>query len=237
MIQMNYVTGFPYYFESPLNTSMLKKAQKKGCFRYEIFDLKDYTLSKHKTIDDAPFSGKPGMLLKPEPFYRTMDHIQRSFGKHRVIYCGPEGKTLTQKVAHELAHEHMLTFLCGHFKGIDARVLDEFVTDRISIGDYIITGGELASVVVTDAVVRLVPGVLNDLNSAQTDSFESTLLDCDYYTRPETYRGKEVPEVLLSGNHQKADEWKQHNKEEKTRQYRPDLYKIYKEKNRGNENG
>ena len=230
LIHINYVTGFPEYFESPLNTSMLKKAQKKGAFQYEIFDLKDYTLSKHKTIDDVPFAGKPGMLLKPEPFFRAMDHIEKSFKTHRVIYCGPEGKTLDQKLARELAGEETLTFLCGHFKGIDTRVLDEYVTDRISIGDYIITGGELASVVVTDAVVRLVPGVLQNVNSANTDSFEDTLLDCDYYTRPEEYRGKDVPSVLLGGHHKKIDDWKLENKLHKTQKHRPDLYKKYKEK-------
>jgi tRNA (guanine37-N1)-methyltransferase len=231
MMHINYVTGFPDFFSSPLNTSMLKKAQKKSLFSYEIFDLKNYTLNKHMVIDDTPFAGKPGMLLKPEPFFRAMDHILESYGDHPIIFMGPEGKKLDQDIAKSFVNFETITFLCGHFKGIDQRVIDRYVTDRISIGDFIITGGELASLVMTDTVVRLIPGVLNDLGSATSDSFEDGLLDSDYYTRPETYREQSVPKVLLGGNHKEIEKWKLENKLLKTKEFREDLYKEYK-KNR-----
>ena len=226
-MQINIVTGFPQFFESPLTTSILAKAIKNNKCQVELFDLKDYTISKHKTIDDLPFAGKPGMLLKPEPFFRVMEEIKHRFDEHPIVYCGPEGEVFKQKIAKEMSHLKTVTFLCGHFKGIDSRVLNTFVTNYISIGDYIITGGELASLVVIDSIIRLIPGVLNDQNSASTDSFEDGLLDCDYFTRPENYKNIKVPDVLLSGNHKKINEWKLKNKLEKTEKFRPDLYNKY----------
>jgi tRNA (guanine37-N1)-methyltransferase len=222
-MHINYVTAFPEFFTSPFNTSMLKKAREKKIFLSEIYDLRDYTLSKHKQVDDEPYGGKAGMLLKAEPFFRAMQHITQIYPKHRVIYCGPEGEKLNQTLARELSKESHLTFLCGHFKGIDNRVLETFVTDRISIGDYIVTGGELAALTVTDALVRLIPGVLQDLSSANTDSFEDDLLDADYYTRPAQYLGLNVPDVLLSGNHELIEQWTIKKKLEKTKKFRPDL--------------
>lgn len=225
-MKINFVTGFPTFFDSPLQSSILKKAADKNCVSYCMYDLKDYTLSKHKTIDDEPFGGKPGMVLKPEPFFRVMTHLFELHGKHRVIYCGPEGETFSQPRAKALAKDETITFLCGHFKGIDHRVIDTFVTDRISIGDYIITGGELAALVVSDAVVRLLPGVLNTLKSAETDSFEDGLLDADHFTRPAEFRGHRVPDELLSGHHKNIEQWTQSNKIEKTKRFKPHLLDL-----------
>ena len=227
MIRINYVTGFPDFFESPFQSSMLKKAMQRDLFKPEVFDLKNYTVTKHKNIDDEPFAGKPGMLLKPEPFFRAMDEIENRFEKHTIIYCGPEGKQFSQKLAIEFSEQKCITFLCGHFKGIDQRVKDKYITDYISIGDFIVTGGELASLVITDAIVRLIPGVLNDIKSAKTDSFEDGLLDCDYYTRPDSYRNLKVPDALLSGNHAEIEKWKIQQRLNKTKLFRPDLYESY----------
>lgn len=220
---INIVTGFPEFFESPFNTSMLSKAREKNLVSIELFDLKNYTIDKHKTFDDTPFGGKNGMVLKPEPFFRVMDEINKRYDSHRVFYFGPEGQTFEQSMARSLSKEKVLTFLCGHFKGIDQRVIDEFVTDRVSIGDFIITGGELASLVVSDAIIRLIPGVLNDIVSAETDSFEDGLLDADYYTRPALYRDLSVPEVLLSGNHKMIDKWTEEIKIKKTEKFKPEM--------------
>lgn len=220
---INYVSGFPEFFESPFKTSMLRKAIKKEIVSAEMYDLKDYTLDKHKKFDDTPFGGKNGMLLKPEPFFRAMKDINKRYSSHKVISFGPEGEVFDQKKAKELSKEKVLTFLCGHFKGIDQRVTDEFVTERISIGNFIITGGELASLVVSDAIIRLIPGVLNDIASAETDSFEDGLLDADYYTRPADYEGKRVPDVLLNGNHKLIEDWTKKNKEEKTKKFKPEM--------------
>lgn len=222
-MDINIVTGFPGFFDSPLTVSMLGKAVDRGVCRYHRYDLREYTLDRHQQIDDEPYAGKPGMVLKPEPFFRAMDHIQALHEPHPVIYCGPEGERLTQSLARELATEQTLTFLCGHFKGIDHRVIDTYVTRRISIGDFIITGGELATLVVLDATVRLLPGVMNNAESADSDSFEDGMLDCDYYTRPAEYRGQRVPDVLNSGDHARIQEWKRQNKKEKTDRFRPDL--------------
>jgi tRNA (guanine37-N1)-methyltransferase len=227
LIRINYITGFPDFFESPFRSSMLNKAMKKELFVPEFFDLKNYSVSKHKNIDDEPFAGKPGMLLKPEPFFRAMDEIENRFQKHTVIYCGPEGKPFTQDLASSLSKKECITFLCGHFKGIDQRVKDKYVTEYISVGDFIITGGELASLIITDAIVRLIPGVLNDIKSAKTDSFEDGLLDCDYFTRPDSYRNLSVHDILLSGNHAEIEKWKFQQRLNKTKTFRPDLYESY----------
>ncbi|MCB0280420.1 MAG: tRNA (guanosine(37)-N1)-methyltransferase TrmD [Calditrichaeota bacterium] len=226
-MRINIVTGFPDFFEGPLTTSIMAKAIQKKKVTISLFDLKDYTISKHKTIDDQPFAGKPGMILKPEPFFRVMEEINIRFGKHPVVYFGPEGKQFNQEMAKEMQQWECMTFLCGHFKGIDFRVIEKFVTEFISIGDFIVTGGEIAAAVVTDAIVRLIPGVLNDLNSATTDSFEDGLLDCDYYTRPENYQDMRVPDVLLSGHHKQIENWKFEEKIKKTKKFRPDLYQTY----------
>ncbi len=219
------VTGFPRLFQGPLNESMLKRAQEKGAVEIEVVDLRDFTTDKHKQIDDYPYGGGPGMVLKPEPFFRAMDAIRKKAPDPdlKVILTSPQGRTYTQEVAKELSRRNDLVLLCGHYKGVDERVREYLANDEISIGDYILTGGELAALVIIDSVVRLLPGVLGDLDSARTDSFENRRLDCPYYTRPENLNGLRVPEVLLSGHHAEIARWRQEQALKHTQQRRKDL--------------
>ena len=173
------------------------------------------------------------MVMKPEPIFRAYDDVKKYLktDKCRVIFPSPDGKVFNQDEAKKLKSSNSLVFICGHYKGIDQRVRNEIVTDEYSIGDYVITGGELSSLVIADSVIRLIPGVLNNIESAETDSFQSNLLDCDYYTRPEVYRDKKVPEVLLSGHHKKIEDWKLNIKKQKTKKNRPDLWKKFNDEN------
>ena len=193
-----------------MESTMIKKAQNKELLKYETLNLFDYTDHPHRNIDDYPFGGGEGMVMKPEPIFRAFDNInsKNNLINHRVIYPTPDGKKFNQNEANMLKNHESLIFICGHYKGIDQRVRDTLITDEYSIGDYVITGGELSSLVIIDSVVRLIPGVLNNIESAQTDSFQSNLLDAPYYTRPESYRGLKTPEVLLSGHHEKIKNWK-----------------------------
>ena len=193
-------------------------------------DLFDFAELPQKRIDDYPFGGGSGLILKPEPIFRAYDQIVSVLSDNselRVIFPTPDGKVLNHKEAHRLSKVGNLIFICGHYKGIDQRVRDELVTDEISIGDYVITGGELASMIILDATIRLIPGVLNSYESAESDSFSQQLLDCSYYTRPETYREMHAPEILLSGNHGKIADWKKNQKMQKTKDRRPDLWEKY----------
>ena len=197
---------------------------------YSIYNLFDYTDEPHHRIDDYPFGGGAGMVMKPEPVFRAFNEASKSLdGKKslRVIYPTPDGKVLTQSIAQGLSVADQLVFINGHYKGIDQRIRDHIVTDEISIGDYVITGGELASSVILDSAIRLIPGVLNNIESADTDSFSHPLLDGPHYTRPEVYNGMQTPKVLLSGHHQKIDEWVNDQREYKTRERRPDIWKNY----------
>jgi len=224
-VRIDIVTAFPHLVESPLQESILRRAQKKGIVDIRVHDLREYALDKQHQVDDYPYGGGPGMVLKPEPFFRCVDHIRYSstVRQQRIILMSPQGKVFNQQMANELAQWEHLIFLCGRYKGVDERVVEALVTDEISIGDYVLSGGELPALVVIDAVVRLVPGVLGDLDSAATDSFQKNLLDAPYYTRPEEYRGLRVPDVLLSGHHQKIAEWREKQSLERTRKKRPDL--------------
>ena len=212
---------------------MIKKAQDKGLINYKILNLFDYADQPHQNIDDYPFGGGTGMVMKPEPIFRAFDDLKLNSkkGKMRVVYPSPDGKVFNQNEAKKLKENETLVFICGHYKGVDQRVRDNLVTDEYSIGDYVITGGELSSLVISDSVIRLIPGVLNNIESAETDSFESNLLDCEYYTRPEVYRDLKVPEILLSGHHQKIKDWKLKLKKEKTKNNRPDLWLKYNNEN------
>tara|TARA_Y100001960_G_C14704025_1_gene843325 strand:+ start:912 stop:1550 length:639 start_codon:yes stop_codon:yes gene_type:complete len=212
---------------------MIKKARNKSLIDYKTLNLFDYADSPHRNIDDYPFGGGTGMVIKPEPIFRAFDQIKQDLenADSRIIFPTPDGKIFNQNEAQKLGKNKNLVFICGHYKGIDQRVRDNLVTDEYSIGDYVITGGELSSLVISDSIIRLIPGVLNNIESAETDSFESNLLDCEYYTRPELYRDMKVPEILLSGHHQKIEEWKLKLKEEKTKKNRPDLWLKYKNKN------
>ena len=226
------ITPFPDVIDSFMNNSMIKKAIKKQVVTYEILDLFEYTNKLDHHIDDYPFGGGDGMVMKPEPIFRAFDSIKTKIeDSTKVIYPTPDGRKFSQDEAKKFIKNKNLVFICGHYKGVDQRVRDNLITDEYSIGDYVITGGGLSSLVIIDSIVRLLPGVLNNIGSAKSDSFESDLLDCNYYTRPEIYRGLKVPKVLLSGHHQKIKEWKLKQKQIKTKDNRPDLWLKYKNKN------
>ena len=227
------LTLFPDMIMSGLDTSILKRAMERGIIRAEAVNIRDYTLDKHQKVDDYPYGGGAGMLMQAQPVYDcTMavlsDIKQRSDKPTRVIYVTPQGKVFDQKMAEELAGEEELIFLCGHYEGIDERVLEEVVTDYVSIGDYVLTGGELPAMVIIDAVSRLVPGVLNNDESAMTESFDQGLLEYPQYSRPGIWHGKEVPPILLSGDHKKVEEWRREQAILRTKERRPDLYEKWR---------
>ena len=232
-MNIHFITPFPNVINSVMENSMIKKAQDSGLIDYKVYNLFEYADPPHHNIDDYPFGGGTGMVMKPEPIFRAFDDCKKHLKsvKSRVIFPSPDGLVFNQNEAKKLKSNGSLVFICGHYKGIDQRVRDEIVTDEYSIGDYVITGGELSSLVIVDSVIRLIPGVLNNIESAETDSFQDNLLDCDYYTRPEIYRDKKVPDVLLSGHHKNIEDWKMDIKKEKTKTNRPDLWKKFKEEN------
>jgi tRNA (guanine37-N1)-methyltransferase len=226
-MKIHIVTTFPKFFESPLDESMMKRARQREVVRIHVHDLRDFTTDKHRSVDDYPYGGGPGMIMKPEPFFACVEHIraEHDLSGARVILLSPQGETFSQKKANELAQEPALIFLCGHYKGIDERVHQYLATEELSIGDYVLTGGELPALVVIDAVVRLLPGVLGDLDSAVGDSFQTGMLDYPHYTRPEEFRGWRVPEVLMSGHHARIAQWRREQAEARTRARRADLLK------------
>jgi tRNA (guanine37-N1)-methyltransferase len=224
-MRIDIISGLPKLLESPLQESILKRSQDKGIVEIVVHDLRDYTHDKHRIIDDTPYGGGAGMVLKPEPFFECVESLKAQRTYDDVVFLTADGETLTQKIATELSLKDNIMFLCGHYKGLDQRVRDELVTREISIGDYVLTGGELAAAVVVDAVVRLIPGVINDGESALTDSFQDGLLGAPQYTRPPEYRGLKVPDVLLSGNHKDVDQWRQEQREQRTKTLRRDLFK------------
>ena len=236
VMRIDVITVFPKIMRDPLNESILKQARKRINLDVNIIDLRDFAQVKHRTVDDTPYGGGPGMILKPEPLFRALESVlsnEEEREKTRVIFPTPQGQLFDQEIAQELSKVEHLVFLCGHYKAVDERVIETWVTNEISIGDFIVSGGEIPALLMIDAIVRLVPGVLGDIESARTDSFQNYLLDCPYYTRPENFRGMRVPEILLSGHHQKIEEWRMKQRVERTRLRRPDLFKKYLElKNR-----
>ena len=224
------LTLFPEMVLSGLNTSILGRACEKGLITVEAVNIRDYTEDKHKKVDDYPYGGGAGMLMQAQPVYdacRAVMEKKESGRPARVIYVTPQGSVFRQDMARELAKEEDIIFLCGHYEGIDERVLEEIVTDYVSIGDYVLTGGELPAMVMIDAISRMVPGVLKNEESGEFESFHENLLEYPQYTRPEVWRGKKVPEVLLSGDHAKVDRWRLLCSIEKTKRVRPDLYEKY----------
>ncbi len=215
-MRIDIVTGLPRLLDSPLQESILRRAQEKGLAELVVHDLRDYTHDKHRTIDDAPYGGGAGMVLKPEPFFECVETLRLARQYDEVILLAADGEPLTQQLATELSLKQRLLLLCGHYKGVDQRVRDHLATRAVSIGDYVLTGGELAAAVIVDAVVRLIPGVLNDGSSALTDSYQDGLLGSPQYTRPADYRGMHVPEVLLSGNHDDIARWREAERERRT---------------------
>jgi len=221
-MRIDIITGLPKLLESPLQESILKRAQNKEIVEIVVHDLRAYTHDKHSIIDDAPYGGGAGMVLKPEPFFECVETLKAQRQYDEIIFLAADGEVLTQKIATQLSLKKNLMLLCGHYKGVDQRVRERLATREISIGDFVLTGGELAAIVVVDAVVRLIPGVLNDGESALTDSFQDGMLGCPQYTRPAEYRGMSIPNVLLSGNHREIEEWRQEQREQRTRRLRGD---------------
>lgn len=225
---MNYyvMTLFPEMVEQGLNTSIIGRAISNGLLSLKAVNIRDYTNDKHNHVDDYPYGGGAGMVMQAQPVYDCYKFIEKEINKKpRVIYLTPTGKTFNQEMSKELAKEENLVFLCGHYEGIDERVLEEIVTDNVSIGDYVLTGGELPAMVMIDSISRNINGVLNNETSAETESFSENLLEYPQYTRPEMFMDKKVPEVLLSGHHANIEKWRREKSLLKTYEVRPDLLK------------
>lgn len=223
MVRFDIITCVPDLLKSPFEHSILKRAIDKGICQVNIHNLRDYTLSRHKTVDDYAYGGGAGMVLQIEPIDKCISALKSERQYDDVIYMSPDGEVLTQRMANTLAMKTNLILLCGHYKGVDERVREHLVTREISIGDFVLSGGELAAAVVCDAVIRLIPGVLNDETSALTDSFQDDLIAPPVYTRPADYKGLTVPEVLLSGNDALIENWRHEQSIKRTRERRPNL--------------
>ena len=218
------MTLFPEMIETVMSGSIIGRAARKGLLEVHAVNIRDFSTDKHKHVDDYPYGGGAGMVMQPGPIYDCWESITAGMEtKPRVIYTTPQGKVFTQAAAKELAKEESLIFLCGHYEGVDERILEEIVTDNYSIGDYVLTGGELPAMVMMDAISRMVPGVLSNDASAGEESFENGLLEYPQYTRPEVFHGKSVPEVLLSGHHANIEAWRKEQSLQRTRERRPDL--------------
>jgi tRNA (guanine37-N1)-methyltransferase len=230
MMRIDIITIFPKMFEPVLNESIIKRAQNSNKVRILIHDLRDYTPDKHRKVDDRPFGGGSGMVMSPAPIFNAVEAVKSraKSPKCRVVLLCPQGKKLTQAVAKRLAKFKHLILICGHYEGVDERIRQHLVDEEISIGDYILTGGELPAMILVDAIVRLVPGVLGDKNSLNFESFEGNLLEYPHYTRPANFRGLTVPAVLLSGDHKRIEAWRRREALKRTRQRRPDIFLRYK---------
>ena len=222
-MRIDIITVMPEMLMSPLNTSILKRAQDKGLVDIVVHDLRDYTLDKHRRVDDYPFGGEAGMVMQIEPVDRAISHLKSQREYDEVIFTSPDGEVLNQPMANALSLKKNLIILCGHYKGIDYRIREHLITKEISIGDYVLTGGELPAAVIADAIVRLIPGAIGDEQSALSDSFQDNLLAPPVYTRPAEYKGWKVPDILLSGHEAKISEWKHEMAIKRTMQLRPDL--------------
>lgn len=225
-MRIDYLTLFPAMFEGVLNQSILKRAQEKDLLQVNTVDFRHFAENKHNQVDDYPFGGGQGMVLKPEPIFNAMDSIERTEDTRVILMC-PQGRPFTQAIANELSQAEHLVFICGHYEGYDERIREHLVTDEISMGDYVLTGGELPAMVMTDAVVRLLPDVLGNQQSHMDDSFQDGLLEFPQYTRPRIYKDMNVPDVLLSGNHAHIDNWRHEQKILRTWEKRPDLLEQY----------
>ena len=223
------LTLFPEMVRNGLNTSILARAMENGLISVECTNIRDYTHNKHNRVDDYTYGGGAGMLMQAQPIYDAYRAVTDRIGHSaRVVFMTPQGSVFNQQKAQELSEEEDLIILCGHYEGVDERVLQEIVTDNISVGDYVLTGGELPAMILVDAVSRLIPGVLNNSTSAHTDSFQDGLLEYPQYSRPEVWHDRAVPQILLSGDHAKVDEWRLCQSLIRTRERRPDLYDAYR---------
>ena len=223
MMRFDIITVLPGLLESPFAHSILQRAQKKGLAEIHVHNLRNYSTNKHKSVDDYPYGGGSGMVMMIEPFARCIDALRKEREYDEIVFMTPDGETFNQSIANQLSIKKNIIILCGHYKGIDQRIRDMFVTREISIGDYVLSGGELPAAVFVDAIVRLIPGVLSDETSALSDSFQGELLDAPVYTRPADWNGHKVPDILLSGNQAVIEEWRYEQALERTRQRRPDL--------------
>lgn len=222
-MRIDILTVLPEMIDSPLNCSILKRAQDKGLVEIAVHNLREYTTNKHRKVDDYPFGGDAGMVIQIEPVDRCISALKAERHYDEVIFTAPDGEVLNQRTANSLSMLDNIIILCGHYKGIDYRIREHLITREISIGDYVLTGGELPAAIITDAVVRLLPGAIGDEQSALSDSFQDNLLEPPIYTRPAEYNGWTVPEILLSGHQARIDEWRHEQALERTRRLRPDL--------------
>lgn len=227
-MRIDIISAVPALLESPLNHSIIKRAIEKNLVEIHVHDLRDYSEDKHKKIDDYPYGGEPGMVLTPQPIFSCIEQLQAERDYDELIFTAPDGDVFEQADANALSLKQNIIILCGHYKGVDQRVRDELITKEYSIGDYVLSGGEIPALAITDAIVRLLPGVLGDAGSALNDSFQDGLLEGPVYTRPSEFKGMKVPDVLLSGDHKKVEEWKQEQSEKRTKERRKDLYEKFK---------
>ena len=225
MMRIDILTVMPDALESPLHTSILQRAQDKGLVEIHVHNLRDWSLRKHRKVDDYPFGGEAGMVMQIEPVWRCMEELKSQRHYDEIIFTSPDGEQLTQPMANALSLKENIMILCGHYKGVDYRIREHLITREITIGDYVLTGGELPAAVIADAVVRLLPGAIGDEQSALSDSFQDELIEAPVYTRPEVFNGWHVPEILLSGHQAKIAEWKMQMSLERTRRLRPNLLK------------
>ena len=223
-MRLDIITCLPDLFEGPMSQSIVKRSMTKGLVEIGIHNLRDYSTNKHKNVDDYAYGGGAGMVLTIEPIAACIHDLKSQHQYEEVIYLTPDGETLNQRICNELSLKKNLILLCGHYKGVDERVREHFVTREISIGDYVLSGGELAAMVLSDALIRLIPGVLNDETSALTDSFQDDLLAPPVYSRPEEFNGWKVPDILLSGHESKINDWRHEKAIERTKSRRPDLW-------------
>jgi tRNA (guanine37-N1)-methyltransferase len=222
-MKIDIISVVPQLLESPFSHSILKRAADKGLLHVNVINLRDFSTNKQKQVDDYQYGGGAGMVMMCEPLANAIDHLQAQTRYDEIIYMTPDGETFNQKTANKLSLKNNLLLICGHYKGIDERIRQQYITMEISIGDYVLSGGELAAAVVVDAIGRLIPGVLNDETSALFDSFQDNLLAPPVYTRPADFRGSKVPEILLQGDPKKVEEWRHEQSVERTQQRRPDL--------------
>lgn len=227
-VRIDILTVVPELLESPLKHSIIGRAQQAGYLELEVHNIRDYSTNKWRRVDDYPFGGEAGMILQIEPIDRAISDLKSQRTYDEVIYTSPDGETFNQRVANELSLRENLIILCGHYKGIDHRIREHLITREISVGDYVLTGGELPAAIMTDAIVRLLPGVIGDAESALSDTFQDDLLAPPIYTRPAEYKGWCVPEILLSGHAAKIEEWKMNEATERTKRLRPDLWERHK---------
>ncbi len=227
-MRIDIITIFPEMFEGPFTESIIKRAVQKGLAEIHLHNLRDFASDKHKRVDDYAFSGGAGMVMMIEPVDRCISHLKAQRDYQEIIYMSPDGEKLSQPLCNKLSLLKNIVLLCGHYKGIDERIREHLITSEISIGDYVLSGGELAAAVLTDSIIRLLPGVLNDETSALSDSFQYGLVSHPVYTRPREYKGWQVPEILLSGNDRIIDDWKLEQAIERTKQRRPELYENWK---------